>query len=316
MLKNSRLTAGALMNEGTEELPRLKLHRQVAASSDGCQGTVAAPVAITGTGYVTGARSTVRFLPAPANTGIVFVRTDLPDRPRIPAHVAFVSSRERRTALSCHGATIEMTEHVLAALAGLGVDNCTIEIDASETPGMDGSSAPFVDAILASGIVRFAVPQAPLRAREPSRLADGDKQIAVLPGSADCLEIDYELDYGDVLGVGRQRLHVQLLPGVFEAEIARARTFILHTELDSLRRQGLGSGISAADLVVFGPDGQPIDNTLRFPDECVRHKILDILGDFALLGRPLVGRIVARRSGHRLNQAMVSQLSQAARMAA
>jgi UDP-3-O-[3-hydroxymyristoyl] N-acetylglucosamine deacetylase/3-hydroxyacyl-[acyl-carrier-protein] dehydratase len=273
------------------------------------QRTIAREATVEGIGFVTEADVRLRFLPAKSDTGIVFRRVDLPDRPEIPARVEYVSPRPRRTAIQRGGAVVEMTEHVLAALAGLQVDNCVIEIDAGETPGCDGSSQPFVEALTGAGFVDLDRPRAALRIDRPISVSEGRASLTALPADTDRLVLTYQLDYAPP--IGSQSRFVALTPEVFRDQIAPSRTFLLEPEARAMREAGLGRRLKESDLLVFGPQG-PIDNTLRFEDECVRHKILDMVGDLALAGRDIQGHVVAHRSGHSLNARLVAALLEAA----
>ncbi len=285
------------------------IERSAEPKGAGRQQTLARPAVVYGVGYVTGAEVTVRFLPAAAETGICFVRTDLPGRPTVPATVAHVQARNRRTALAAGPAVVELTEHVLAALAGRGIDNCIVELNAVETPGLDGSAAAFVAALIAAGCRELDAPRRPLVVKRPLVVSAGDAMAAVLPNDGRALEITFNLEYADA-AIGRQSRYYRLCPTTFGTEIAVARTFILHREVEALRQQGIGVRSTAKDLLVFGDDGRPIDNILRFPDECVRHKILDAIGDLALAGRPIHGHVLAHKSGHQLNARLVQLLLQ------
>ncbi|MGL5094517.1 MAG: UDP-3-O-acyl-N-acetylglucosamine deacetylase, partial [Planctomycetia bacterium] len=283
------------------------------SSFHGAQCTLRDAVDVVGVGFVTGADVTLRLLPAPADAGRTFIRADLPGRPKIPAHIDYVLPRRRRTAVGLGHAVVEMTEHILAALAGLGVDNCWIELDAPETPGMDGSAAAFVDAILSVGLQEQDRPRRSATPDEPSSAREGDAVTALLPGPADVFETTFTLDYGGAGGVGglaKRSLHVAATPDLFVREIASARTFILEREAAALRMAGLGSRATTRDLLVLDEHGQPIDNAFRYPDECVRHKILDCIGDLALVGRPLAGHLLAHKSGHHLNTAVAKDVLQ------
>lgn len=273
------------------------------------QRTLRADAEVAGVGFVTGADVTMRLLPAPADAGIVFVRTDLPNRPTIPATIDHVvPERRRRTALRRDGVVVEMTEHVLAALAGLGIDNCVVELDAPETPGMDGSALAFVEAIDRAGIRDLEAQRRFHAVRGSWCVNERDALVALHPGPDDRLDVTFNLDYADVVGIGRQSLMAEVTPKFFRDQLAPARTFVLMSEVEQLRRQGLGSRVSTKDLLVFGADGHPVDNRLRFRDECVRHKILDVIGDFALFGRPLAGHALAHKSGHHLNARLVRRV--------
>lgn len=270
------------------------------------QQTLSRVVEIAGCGLFHGREVCVRLLPAAADAGVVFRRVDLAGAPEVPALVDYAVCGGRRTVLRNGAAAVETTEHLLAALAGLQIDNCIVELDAGEVPAVDGSCLPFCEAILDAGVQMQNAPapaslQLPLqRVGDP---ADG-QWIESIPGHG--LEISYQLDYGLDSVVPPQSLVVEITPEVFLREIAAARTFVLETEVEALQRAGFGRHLTGADLLVFAADGSVIDNQLRWPDEPVRHKILDCLGDMFLCGQRLEGRIVACRSGHRLNQLLAN----------
>jgi UDP-3-O-[3-hydroxymyristoyl] N-acetylglucosamine deacetylase / 3-hydroxyacyl-[acyl-carrier-protein] dehydratase len=274
------------------------------------QRTIAREAGVRGVGFLKGSDVQVRFLPAAPDAGVVFVRADLPGRPAVAARIEHVVPRPRRTTLQDGAATVEMVEHVLAALAGLQIDNCTVELDAAETPGCDGSSQAFVEALTAAGIEAQDRPRAALVIGRPLTVRDGPATLTAHPGD-DGLVLSYHLDYGRHTPIGSQSLFLNLSPDAFRAELAPSRTFLLEEEAVALRRQGIGARTTEADLLIFGPDGVR-GNRLRYPDECVRHKILDMVGDLALLGRDLVGHVVAHRSGHQLNAELVRGLLRAA----
>ena len=264
------------------------------------QRTLARAAEVRGIGYLLGSDVTVRFTPAPVDSGISFVRTDLPGCPSVPALAPFVEPRERRTALRRGEAVVELVEHVLSALSGLRIDNCIVELDAPETPGMDGSSLAFSRAIAGAGAVEQGRPRTVLVIDRPISVRDGKATVAAYPGEADRLVISYQLDYGDGAPIPSQSYFAEPSPSRYLEEVAPARTFLLAAEAEALRSSGIGSRTSEADLLIFGPEG-PIGNALRFPDECARHKLLDVIGDLALLGMDLAGHVVAHRSGHALN---------------
>ncbi|RUL89747.1 UDP-3-O-acyl-N-acetylglucosamine deacetylase [Tautonia sociabilis] len=271
------------------------------------QRTLAREAEVRGIGYLLGSDVTVRFRPAEADSGVTFVRADLPGRPSVPAHVRFVEPRERRTALRRGEAVVEMVEHVMAALAGLRIDNCLVELDAPETPGMDGSSLAFARAIASAGAIEQDRPRETLVIGQPVSVRDGKATVAAYPGDPDRLVLSYQLDYGESSPIPAQAYFAEPSPERFLELIAPARTFLLAAEAEALRAAGIGSRTSEADLLIFGPDG-PIGNTLRFPDECARHKLLDLVGDLALVGKDLVGHVVAHRSGHTLNAELARAL--------
>lgn len=271
------------------------------------QRTLGSVQTVEGFGYWSGKDVQIEFHPAPANHGIVFVRTDLPHHKRIAAVVENRIDIPRRTVLSANGAAVEMVEHVLAALSGLQVDNCEVCVNAAEMPGCDGSALPFVEAIERSGIEEQNAAKATLRIREVTRVGDDETWVEVSPPRGKLksgLTIRYKLDYGPNNPIGKQAFEMIVTPANFKKELASARTFLLQSEAEWLRSQGLGSRCGNSDLLVFGEEG-PIENTLRFEDECVRHKALDLVGDLALAGYDLQGLVVAFRSGHRLNAEVV-----------
>lgn len=268
------------------------------------QRTIAATAVVEGVSYWSGKDARVEFRPAPADSGIVFVRADLPGQPRIPAVVEHRIEVPRRTSLRVGTADVHMIEHVMAALAGLQIDNCEVHLDGDELPGCDGSALPFVEALLAAGSVAQTSPRRVCAVRRSIRLGDEQGWIEARPVASRATVLRYHLDYGVAGPIGRQSLEVVLSPRSFRQGLAPCRTFMLESEAIAMKARGLGARTTCRDLLVFGADG-PIDNPLRFPDECVRHKLLDMVGDLALAGCDLVGRFVAYRSGHALNAELV-----------
>lgn len=274
------------------------------------QQTIASEIEFDGRGLFTGQPVSMRVRPGQPDSGIEFVRTDQTPPIRVAARVENVSKRMRRTSLRNGTVAIETVEHVLSACGGLGFDNLQIELNADELPAMDGSCAALVERLQAAGVCEQDAPRVCFVVREPVRVVEGESELVALPpidSGAEELEISYELDYGDENPVGRQSMRVAITPEVFASAIAPARTFVLEQEAAELRASGLGTHLTYKDILVFGAGG-PIENELRFPDECVRHKILDLIGDLTLLGLPIVGRVYARRSGHALNHALVRAL--------
>ena len=271
------------------------------------QRTLLATATVEGIGYWSGNDVRVEFRPAEPHQGIVFVRSDLPGCPRIPAVVTNRIEMPRRTVLSCDGVSVEMVEHIMAALAGMHVDNCEVWVDQPEMPGCDGSARAFVAAIQEAGIVQQAAPREVYVVEQTMRLGNEECWIEARPASGDKTVIHYELDYGSGNPIGRQSLEVALSPRYFQLSLASSRTFMLQREAAAWQARGLGQRTTLNDLLVFDADG-PIGNSLRFPDECVRHKILDMVGDLALAGCDLAGRFVAYRSGHRLNAELVQAI--------
>lgn len=271
------------------------------------QQTIRESVVVEGFGYWSGQDARVEFRPAAPDTGIVFVRRDLATPCRIPAGIQRRIETPRRTTLALGSVAVEMVEHVLAALAGLRVDNCEVWVDRRELPGCDGSSQQFVAALLHAGVVQQAAQRARLVVTDITRVGDGEAWVEARPGPQDTLSVKYRLDYSECPAIGRQSFELNVTPQSFQTELAAARTFLLKQEADWLQQRGLGARVTYQDVLVIDDDG-PIDNQLRFPDECVRHKTLDIVGDLALAGCDIVGRIVAQRSGHRLNAELVQAL--------
>jgi len=273
------------------------------------QRTIARAASVTGVGFLTGADVTLRFAPARPGHGIAFLRTDRLYAPPIPALVSYTIPRARRTAIARCGVVVEMIEHVMAALAGLQIDNCLVELNAPEPPGCDGSSLLFAKTLLDAGIIAQNTPREWLELRHAVAVAGetGEQFVRGVPSDDGLLHISYALDYGAGSPIARQNAAVVLSPETFLAEIAFARTFLLEHEAQALRAQGYGKRTTARDLLIFGPQGV-IDNSLRAPDECARHKILDCIGDLALAGCDLAGCIDARRSGHQLNAEFVRRV--------
>jgi UDP-3-O-[3-hydroxymyristoyl] N-acetylglucosamine deacetylase / 3-hydroxyacyl-[acyl-carrier-protein] dehydratase len=271
------------------------------------QNTLARASEVHGVSFLRGHDVKLRFCPAPVDSGVFFVRTDLPAHPSVPARVEYVVPRERRTTIQRGEAVVEMVEHVLAALAGLQIDNCRIEIDAPESPGCDGSSLAFTKALRDAGIVRQGKERELLVIRSPITLKEGGSSLEARPSSEHRLALSYTLDYGHRSPIARQVHSVSLTPESFTDGLADCRTFLLAEEADALRKAGIGARTTTADVLVFGPDG-PIENTLRHENEPARHKVLDMVGDLSLIGKDISGHVVAHRSGHQLNAALVREL--------
>ncbi|MDQ3124984.1 MAG: UDP-3-O-acyl-N-acetylglucosamine deacetylase [Pseudomonadota bacterium] len=277
----------------------------------GSQRTIVREARVGGIGLHSGEPCNITFKPAPPDTGMVFVRTDLPGRPGLRAHPARLCQRMRRTALfeKIDGQEVEVhtTEHFLAAATGLGIDNLFIELDAVELPGLDGSAAEFGAALRAAGIVDQPAARVAFDLDAPIAIDDGKTSIVALPYK-DGLKITYTLDdHGGALG-GAQVVEIDVTEDSFFAQIAPARTFCLAKEVEALRAMGLGKGATYQNTCVY--DGtRVIDNQLRFKDEAARHKVLDLIGDLALATRRVNAHIIAVRSGHRENMALVQELN-------
>jgi UDP-3-O-[3-hydroxymyristoyl] N-acetylglucosamine deacetylase len=271
------------------------------------QRTIAQPAEAHGIGYITGADVRLRFVPAPPSTGVVFRRTDLGPGAEIPAVVNNVTGTNRRTTLGMPPKCVSLVEHVLAALAGLRIDNCFVELNAPEPPGLDGSAQGFVRVLHEAGIILQAARRPVWSVQRKIVASSKGATLTIYHEDTEELRISYLLDYGLQSPIARQSYSIALTPESFANELAMCRTFLLEEEAYELRRQGIGVTTQVTDLVVFGPRG-PIDNQLRFADEPARHKILDLIGDLALFGQDLRGHVVAYRSGHLLNAELVRTL--------
>ena len=268
------------------------------------QTTLASSVETSGIGLHTAVPVMVRLVPAPPDTGYVFRRTDLGGF-EIPANVEWVAHCSYATTLMRTGVMLSTVEHLLAALRGANVDNAYIEVDNLEVPIMDGSAEAFTEMIERAGRVEQPLARRALLVRERVAVEQGNRSIQIEP-SAD-YEIDCLIDFAHPL-IGKQHLRLELSNGAFGREIAGARTFGFTEEIEALRRANLIRGGSLDNAIVLTPEGMLNEKPLRFADEFVRHKILDIIGDLALLGMPLLGRVRAERSGHVLHAALVTKL--------
>jgi UDP-3-O-[3-hydroxymyristoyl] N-acetylglucosamine deacetylase len=264
--------------------------------------TVAAPLEFTGVGLHSGAPVTMRLLPAPAGSGIVFRRTDL-DNFEIPATGRNVAKVSYATSLMRQGVLISTTEHLLSALIGMGVDNVIVEIDNLELPILDGSALPYVEAFREAGIKTQRRKRESIKVLRPLEVREGDKFIGVYPGSG--YRIQYRIDFP--APIGRQETSIDLAAETYGTFIAPARTFGYKGDEKKLRDMGLIRGAGPENAIVLGPNG-PENGPLRFSDEYVRHKVLDLIGDLALAGRRIEGLVVAERAGHAMHTALVARL--------
>ncbi len=272
-----------------------------------CQKTIRKEVSYAGVGLHTGNKTTVTFKPAPVNSGVRFVRTDLTGQPGIAANILAVVDAPRRTTLRKGEVEIHTVEHILAALAGLGLDNLIIEVNANEVPEIDGSSLPFARMLAESGIVEQGADKKYACLTEPVYVSEDGTYVAAFP--ADEFRVSFTIDYNHPY-LQTQFASFSLTADIFEKEIAGARTFCLEREAEALQSQGLGKGATFRNTVVIGDKGI-VEGELRFEDEFVRHKILDVIGDLFLLGCPLKAQIVAFRSGHSLNIKLVRKIKKA-----
>ncbi len=268
------------------------------------QTTLAAPVETSGVGIHTAVPVSLRILPAPPDTGYLFIRTDL-EGFEIPATIECVANCSYATTLMRTGVMLSTVEHLLAALRGAGVDNAIIEVDNLELPIMDGSAEAFTEMIERAGSKQQPLAKRVLLVREKVFIEQGNRRISVEP--ADAYEIECMIDFAHPL-IGVQSFLFELTDGSFGREIAAARTFGFTEEIEALRRANLIRGGSLDNAIVLTPDGMLNPTGLRWKNEFVRHKILDIIGDLSLLGMPLLGRVKAERSGHLLHAALMSKL--------
>jgi UDP-3-O-[3-hydroxymyristoyl] N-acetylglucosamine deacetylase len=270
------------------------------------QRTIAEKISCTGIGLHSGEPVQLTLHPARAGSGVVFVRTDLAEPVEVPAHHGAVTSTRLATTLGRGAASIGTVEHLLAALCGLGIDNVRLELDGPEVPVMDGSAASFVFLIRAAGVFEQDVSRRCLRIHRPLEVRDGDRSIRVEPARG--LRVSYSVDFAHP-AIGRQQLgDLRIDDEVFEQEICRARTFGFLREVEALWRNGLARGGNLDNTVVMDDYRVLNRDGLRWPDEFVRHKVLDLLGDLALLGMPLEGHLTVERGGHALHQRFVRAL--------
>jgi len=277
------------------------------ASSEIHEHTLAGPAICAGVGVHTGDRVRLSIRPAPAGHGIVFVRTDIKDRDnRVPAKgEAVVATRLGTVIANEAGVTVATIEHLMAAMAALGVDNATVELDGPEVPIMDGSALPFVQLLDRAGFRRQEKPQRYIEILEPVVVTEGDKSAALLP--CDRFEMFFEIEFATST-IGKMSVDLEITEESFREELSAARTFGFVEEVEALRAIGLARGGSLENAVVI--DGDRILNPegLRFADEFVRHKALDAVGDLYVLGAPILGRFEGRKAGHTLNNAVVRAL--------
>jgi len=266
--------------------------------------TVQRPAEAGGVALHSGVPVSIRILPAPPSTGIVFVRTDL-EGFLVPASWRYVARVSYATSLMRQGVLVSTTEHLLSVFYSMGIDNAYVEIDNLEVPILDGSGLPFVEMIQRAGIKTYRRRRKFLRIRRPVTVEDKGKRISILP--ADTFALTCEIFFSHP-AVGSQSLEMEVTPERYAAEIAPARTFGFAGELDKLRDMGLIRGATLGNAVCFNGEGVMNPGGLRFPDECCRHKALDLIGDLALIGRPLLGHVIAERAGHAMHVALVARI--------
>ena len=266
------------------------------------QTTLERDVSFRGVGLHTGEPISVKLLPAPADTGVVFIAEN---GERIPAAASEVVSTLLATTIGRGTARISTVEHLLAALAGLAIDNVIVEISGQEAPILDGSSRPFVDAVLEAGVAELRRERMVWLVRRPFTVREGVKEVTLWPAPQS--RISLSIDFAHPV-IGEQRWDGVVTPGIFARELAPARTFGFLKDVEMLQASGLARGGSLDNAVVLDDTKVLNPEGLRFPDEFVRHKVLDAIGDFSLAGRPIVGHMVSHRSGHELNQRCVREL--------
>ncbi len=266
--------------------------------------TVNRAVDASGVGLHSGVPVHIRIVPAPASTGIVFIRTDL-DGFSIPASWRYVQKVSYATSLMRQGVLISTTEHLLSTFYSMGIDNAFVEIDSLEVPILDGSGKCFVEMIQAAGIRQSRRRKRYLRIRKPVSVEGGGKRITIVPADRFLLTCDVFFPHPLV---GRQNLELEVTPENYAAELAPARTFGFEYELHQMRNMGLIRGASLDNAVCFDRESILNPGGLRFPDECCRHKALDLIGDLALIGKPLLGHVIAEKAGHAMHFALVNRI--------
>ena len=272
------------------------------------QRTLAKPVSVSGKGLLSGEDVDLVISPAQAGEGITFERTDIEPPVQIHAVVANATDRARRTTITNGEVTIDTIEHLMSALCGMGIDNAMIRLDGSEVPCGDGSAMLFVEPLLQAGTVEQDQPRRVFQIVEPICIQDGDAMISAFPSYQSGLHVVYDLDYGDATSrIARQTQAWNSASGTYAKDVAPARTYSLEEEAQALQAQGMCTHLTPTDMLVIGESG-PIDNSYRFDNEPVRHKILDIVGDLYLCGAHIQGRIVASRSGHALNRQLCQMI--------
>lgn len=271
--------------------------------------TIAASCSVSGRGYWSGKEVTVAIHPAPSGSGVKLVRSDLEAQPSCHAAVTNRVDASLRTNLCAGDASFEMVEHLMAALYALEIDNCLVEVDGEELPGLDGSSLAYVEVLRESGLILQAGSRPRLIINQTIRVGDGSGWIEATPSRNDNSVFEYQLSFDGPSPIRSQGYRVELTPRRFTREIAAARTFVTAAQAKEIRAAGLASHVGNQDLLVID-DAGPVDNQYRFTNECARHKTLDLIGDLALSGVDLVGNFVSFRGGHRLNGKMADRLAQ------
>jgi UDP-3-O-[3-hydroxymyristoyl] N-acetylglucosamine deacetylase len=269
------------------------------------QQTIKSSISCSGIGIHSGELVNIRLNPAPANHGIVLIRTDKFPRVRIPAICEYIKSALNASTLGVNGTRVGTVEHLMAALAGLGIDNAEVEVDGPEIPILDGSAAPFVQLIKAAGIIELSTPRSYLVVRKPIEVRVNGSYAAIKPSLE--TKVNCTISYNHPL-LHHQELELRFSPEEFETEIAHARTFGFLEDVDRLRSLGLAKGGSLHNAVILDRHGVINREGFRCEDECVRHKLLDLIGDLALCGLPVLGEITVHKAGHALHHLLVHRL--------
>lgn len=271
------------------------------------QRTIREEIEFSGIGIHTGATARVRILPSGADTGIRFVRKDVAGSRPIKASTANVTSTNHATTIGLNGSSVSTVEHLLAVFYGMGIDNALVEVYGTEIPVMDGSASHFIGLLDEAGVKELGTQKKFLVVKKPVRVADDDKFIEFLPSRTPGLFIDFSIDFTHPL-LERQSFSMSLNTETFKKELAHARTFAFLKDVELMRENGLARGGSLDNAVVIGESEILNQDGLRYHDEFVRHKVLDLIGDIALLGTTIIGRITAHRSGHSLNHRLAKKL--------
>lgn len=271
------------------------------------QQTIKNRIEFSGIGLHTGADVKVRIIPSGEDNGITFVRKDIPGSPVIKAEAANVVATSYATSLGSKGVTISTIEHLMAAFYGLGVDNAVVELDGPEVPIMDGSALQFIEMIEEVGLQILCAPKKYLVVKKPIKVADRDKYVLLLPSEEDEFTIDYSIDFSHPF-LKKQKFSKLFSKDVFRKDVGKARTFGFLRDIEMLRANGLAKGGSLNNAIVISDTEILNEGGLRYPDEFVRHKVLDLMGDISLIGAPIIGHIIAHRSGHAMNHMLAQEV--------
>jgi UDP-3-O-[3-hydroxymyristoyl] N-acetylglucosamine deacetylase len=269
------------------------------------QRTISEPVSCKGVGLHSGALVNLTLWPAPADHGIVFVRTDKPGAPAIPALSQYVVDTSLATTLGRDGVKVGTVEHLLSALAGLGIDNVRVEVDGPEVPVMDGSAAHFVEMVTSAGVRELEEKRSYLLIKKAVTVVDGEKEASLVPARR--FGVSCTIDFQHPL-ISSQSFELEMSSGRFSGEISSARTFGFLRDVEKLKKMGLARGGSLDNAIVVDESSILNPDGLRFPDEFVRHKILDAIGDVSLFGHPIIGHLKVFKTGHALNHKLVQKV--------